>query len=55
MKMVETAGANEETGGHCAGSCLCGETSLKDRYMYCTRIPANQLLNAIDNGGENRV
>ena len=37
MEMVETARADEETGGHCAGRCLCGETSLKVRYLRCSR------------------
>ncbi len=37
MEMVETARADEETGGHCAGSCLCGAMGLRARYAYRNR------------------
>ena len=40
MEMVETARADEETGGHCGGSCLCGAMGLD--------ISSNHLLNAND-------
>ena len=49
MEMVETARADEETGGHCATSCLCGLMSLRARYNYCSSISSNYLLNANDN------
>lgn len=34
MEMVETARADEETGGHCAGSCPCGAMGLRAKYGY---------------------
>ena len=37
MEMVETARADEETGGHWAGSCLCGAMGLRARYNYGNR------------------